>query len=207
MIENIVEPNWVCAPTRHYFWAINDDGDAYWYEQEPTYNGCVWYNEQACSKVFDRKITSYQQENAKYSLRKNPNIPKHPKFKIGDLVKVNDNSQIKVVSVSNVFGCLDVGVRNVAADKYSPSAMYQSECVELIKSVEERFNFNIDDKVYIFGCGEIHTITALSPPHHALLDGKSEYVSMEMLTLANGYSYNMLTHLFENIVFTPNDKE
>ena len=204
MMENNVEPNWIDAPTRHYFWAINENGEAYWYEQEPTYNGFVWINEQDCSKVFDRRVANYQQENAKYSLRKNPNTPKHPKFKVGDLVKVNGDDKIKVVSMSNVFGYLDVGVRSVA-DKYSPSIMYQSECVELLKSVNDRFNFNIGDKVYVFGSGEIHTIVATLPPHHVLLSGMTDCVGMEMLTLANDYSYNMLTHLFENIVFTPNN--
>ena len=202
MIENSLEPNWENAPTRHYFWVVNESGDAYWYEYEPTYNGCVWINENSGSKVFDRRIANYQQENAKYSLRKNPNTPKHPKFKVGDLVKVEGNDEIKVVSVSNVFGYLDIGVRSVA-NKHSPSDMYQSEYVELLKSVNDRFNFNIGDKVYVFGSGEIHTIIATVAPHHVLLNGMANHISMEILTLANDYSYNMLTQLFENIVFEP----
>ena len=42
-------------------------------------------------------------------------------------------------------------------------------------------------------------------PHHVLLSGMTSHISMEILTLANDYSYNMLTQLFENIVFTPNN--
>ena len=63
--------------------------------------------------------------------------------------------------------------------------------------------FKVGDKVYVFGSGEIHTIIATVSPHHALLNNTSHPVSMETLTLANDYSYNMLTQLFENIVFEP----
>ena len=202
MIENSLEVKWDNAPTRHYFWAVNGRGDAYWYEQEPTYNGFAWLNEQDCSKVFDRRITNYQQENAKYSLRKNPNTPKHPKFKVGDLVKVEGDDEIKVVSAVNVFGYLDVGVRKIT-NKYSQSVMYPSEHVKLVKSVDDRFNFNIGDKVCVFGRNEIYSIVETTAPHHALLSNISDPVSMELLTLADDNSYTMLSKLFENIVFEP----
>ena len=203
MIKNSLEPNWENAPTRHYFWAVNESGDVYWYEYEPTYNGCVWFNEQDCSKVFDRRIANYQQENAKYSLRKNPNTPKHSKFKVGDLVKVEGNDEIKVVSTVSVFGYLDVSVRKIT-NKYSQSAMYPSENVELVKSVDSRFNFNVGDKVYVLGSNQIYSIVETTAPHHVLLNTiLSDPVSMELLTLADDNGYTVLSKLFENIVFTP----
>ena len=203
MIKNSLEPNWENAPTRHYFWAVNESGDVYWYEYEPTYNGRIWFNEQDCSKVFDRRIANYQQENAKYSLRKNPNTPKHSKFKVGDLVKVEGNDEIKVVSTVSVFGYLDVSVRKIT-NEYSQSVMYPSENVELVKSVDSRFNFNVGDKVYVFGRNEIYSIVETTAPHHVLLNTIiSDPVSMELLTLADDNGYTVLSKLFENIVFTP----
>ena len=203
MIKNSLEPNWENAPTRHYFWAVNESGDVYWYEYEPTYNGRVWINEQGYSKVFDRRIANYQQGNAKYSLRKNPNTPKYSKFKVGDLVKVEGNDEIKVVSTVSVFGYLDVSVRKIT-NKYSQSVMYPSENVELVKSVDSRFNFNVGDKVYVFGRNDIYSIVETTAPHHVLLNTIiSDPVSMELLTLADDNGYTVLSKLFENIVFTP----
>ena len=118
-------------------------------------------------------------------------------------MKVEGNDEIKVVSTVNVFGYLDVGVRKIT-NKYSQSVMYPSENVELVKSVDSRFNFNVGDKVYVFGRNEIYSIVETTAPHHVLLNTIiSDPVSMELLTLADDNGYTVLSKLFENIVFTP----
>lgn len=55
----------------------------------------------------------------------------------------------------------------------------------------------------VFGSNEIHSIIAITAPHHVILDGTSNSVSMELLTLADNNSYTTLSKLFENIVFSP----